>query len=279
MGTETKIQWADHTFNPWRGCTKVSPGCKRCYAEAMSRRNPAVLGEWGPTGRRAIASENYWRLPLKWNREAEAAGVRRRVFCASLADVFEDRPELVQPRQRLVQLMHATEYLDWLVLTKRPENIEPIYWRDRLSAPRHLWLGVSVENQQAADERLPRLARLWEVAEVLFLSFEPLLGPIRVAAHQANNFDWIIIGGESGPHARPMHGQWLQSLLHQFDNGHTARFFKQWGEWLPDSQGGDYLDDGGNTLIDPLTNERFVRVGKKLAGNVIDGRTYLEFPR
>src|SRR4051794_38669367 len=101
MATETKIQWTHHTFNPWRGCQKVSPGCAHCYAEQLSLRNPKVLGEWGPDGKRVIASESYWRLPLKWNRDAHKAGERRRVFCASLADVFEDRPELVKPRERL----------------------------------------------------------------------------------------------------------------------------------------------------------------------------------
>src|SRR5262245_49606753 len=117
----SKIQWTDHTFNVWRGCEKVSPGCAHCYAETMSRRNPAVLGEWGKHGTRVIASEAMWREPLKWDRQARAAGVRKRVFCASLADVFEDRPELVAPRERLFRLIEDTPNLDWQLLTKRPE--------------------------------------------------------------------------------------------------------------------------------------------------------------
>jgi protein gp37 len=100
VGKDTGIQWTDHTFNPWRGCQKVSPGCQHCYAETLSARNPSVLGEWGPNGRRAIASESYWRQPLAWDRAAARDGVRRRVFCASLADVFEDRPELTPSRCR-----------------------------------------------------------------------------------------------------------------------------------------------------------------------------------
>src|SRR5688572_29932027 len=130
----TKIEWTatvrpdgtvspGYTFNPWRGCAKVSPGCTHCYAETLSKRNPAVLGTWGKDGVRAIGSDAYWRQPLAWNRAAKQAGERRRVFCASLADVFEDRPDLVGPRHRLVDLIQLTQHLDWLLLTKRPENI------------------------------------------------------------------------------------------------------------------------------------------------------------
>jgi protein gp37 len=123
MGANSKIQWTNHTFNPWRGCSKVSAGCQHCYAEAMSRRNPAVLGEWGPKGTRVVAAEAMWRQPLKWDRDAQAAGVRARVFCASLADVFEDRADLETPRHELLRLIDSTRSLDWLLLTKRPENV------------------------------------------------------------------------------------------------------------------------------------------------------------
>lgn len=180
-------------FNPWRGCTKVSRGCANCYAEAGSKRNPAVLGVWGDAGTRVIASESYWRLPLKWDRQAAKAGERRRVFCASLADVFEDRPELVSPRQRLFRLIGDTPYLDWLLLTKRPENVlrmthdewcPPVPGHVSQNAgdghswkwPSNVWLGVSVEDQQRADERIPIL--LQTPAAVRFLSCEPLLGPL-----------------------------------------------------------------------------------------------------
>lgn len=129
MAENSKIEWTNHTFNPWRGCQKVSPGCQHCYAETLSKRNPAVLGEWGPNGKRVIASEAHWRLPLKWNKAAKLAGERHRVFCASLADVFEDRPELVAPRVRLFHLISETPNLDWLLLTKRPENIRR-FWGD-----------------------------------------------------------------------------------------------------------------------------------------------------
>jgi protein gp37 len=150
MGEVTRIGWTDHTFNPWRGCARVSPGCYKCYAEALSRRNPATLGVWGVRGTRVVAAESMWREPLKWDRQAKAAGVRRRVFCASLADVFEDwQGPMIDAegrvlhynsaatwwtsganphgpitmgfvRERLFGLIERTPNLDWLLLTKRP---------------------------------------------------------------------------------------------------------------------------------------------------------------
>ncbi len=144
MGEGSKIQWTHHTFNPWRGCTHVSPGCEHCYAEALSKRNPAQLGTWGAGGTRVVASEAYWKQPERWNRAAEAAGERHRVFCASLADVFEDRPELVEPRERLWRLIVATPHLDWLLLTKRPENIA------RLLGPRGITSGSAPRSRISA---------------------------------------------------------------------------------------------------------------------------------
>ncbi len=181
MGEGSKIEWTHHTFNPWRGCTHVSPGCEHCYAEALSKRNPAQLGTWGAGGERVIASESYWKQPERWNRAAEKAGDRHRVFCASLADVFEDRPELIEPRWRLFSLIADTPHLDWLLLTKRPENARVLgvgnFWLDinawrleqglsvipggmtdiaRDGLP-NVWLGTTVEDQRRADERIPIL--------------------------------------------------------------------------------------------------------------------------
>lgn len=183
MGAETKIEWCDHTFNPWRGCSKVHTGCTNCYAEKNAKRNPRIFGEWGDNGTRVVASEAMWREPLKWDRDAAAAGERRRVFCASLADVFEDRPELESPRWRLFRLIQATPHLDWLLLTKRPafaakwlsefwakggmEPIEPLP---------NVWIGASVSDQKTADEMIPALLRV--PAAVRFLSVEPLVGPV-----------------------------------------------------------------------------------------------------
>lgn len=185
---DSKIEWTHHTFNPVRGCTKISPGCAHCYAESLSKRNPGVLGIWGDNGTRVVASEAAWGEPRKWNRAAKAAGERHRVFCASLSDVFEDRPEWVAPRVRLFHLISETPNLDWLLLTKRPENIRrfcggqgvPRSWSE--SMPPNVWLGTSVENQAAADERIPHLLAV--PASVHFLSMEPLLGPIDLTAIQ-----------------------------------------------------------------------------------------------
>jgi protein gp37 len=146
---DTSIECAHDTFNPWRGCQKVSPGCAHCYAETLARRNPAIRGEWGPFGARVIGTDAYKRKPLQWNRDAAKMGVRRRVFCASLADVLEERPELVAPRRRLFDLIGDTPNLDWLLLTKRHEEMPAtLVARFGNSPPVNLWAGVSVENQE-----------------------------------------------------------------------------------------------------------------------------------
>lgn len=229
MGQQTGIEWCSHTFNPWRGCTKVSPGCTHCYAETLSKRNPKVLGEWGPDGTRVIASESMWKQPLKWDRAAEQAGERRRVFCASLADVFEDRKELNGPRERLFFLIEQTPHLDWLLLTKRPDFAH--YWMcEHYATPSNLpniWMGVSVEDQERANERIPELLRI--PAAVRFLSVEPLLAPVDLTARACFAFDWVIIGGESGPGARPCHTEWIRSIRDQCRGAGVACFVKQLG--------------------------------------------------
>ncbi len=259
---ESKIEWTRYTFNPWRGCTRVSPGCDHCYAETLSKRNPKVLGVWGDDGTRVVAAESYWRAPLKWNAEAEAAGVRERVFCASLADWLEDRRELDAPRHRLFDLIQITPALDWLLLTKRPQNF------DKLSpgpwvvcgCPPNVWLGATAEDQERANERIPILLTL--PARVRFISAEPLLGPLDLHAalhltwvysagqgdrhpsgdgrggwwtdlgtmpHDSPKLDWVIIGGESGPGARPMRMEWAQSIIEQCRTAGVPVFCKQLG--------------------------------------------------
>lgn len=208
MAENTKIQWAHHTFNPWRGCTKVSDGCKNCYADQMSGRNPKVLGVWGKNGTRVVASESMWKQPLKWNRDAEAAGERSRVFCASLADVFESRdtmPEsawsaVAHARLRLFELIDLTPHLDWLLLTKRPENVRPIIseeislgtYPDSWNLQEHMpnvWIGTTVENQAEADKRIPHLLKI--PAAVRFLSCEPLLGPVQIERYLKHKKWWM----------------------------------------------------------------------------------------
>lgn len=310
MSEKTKIQWTDHTFNPWRGCTKISEGCAHCYAETLSKRNPATLGVWGKHGHRAIAAESYWRDPVKWNRLAagraqywvidgktEQLSRNPLVFCASLADVFEGDEEMpaasVQPvraaQRRLFRLIHDTPNLDWLLLTKRPENILPhlagalmelakgdnapvsnwlAAWLEE-EPPNNVWLGTSVENQAAAEERIPNL--LLTPAKVRFLSVEPLLGPVDLdkyilpdvsevqdiyAGHVPRNttIDWVIIGGESGPGARHCNVDWIRDLVRQCKAAGVPCFVKQLGadptygndtpipERLSDRKGGDMAE-------------------------------------
>lgn len=197
MAENSKIEWTHHTFNPWRGCTKVSDGCKNCYAEQLSGRNHATLGTWGPKGERVIAAESYWRQPARWNRDAEQAEERRRVFCASLADVFEGRDTMPatswqaieEARWRLFGVIQNTPHLDWLLLTKRPQSIMPMLRamplaRGNPGGPSladcmpfaNVWFGTSIEDQAAASERIPHLLHV--PAVVRFLSCEPLLGPV-----------------------------------------------------------------------------------------------------
>ena len=200
MGETTNISWTDHTFNPWWGCTKVSAGCDHCYAETLSKRMGGDV--WGHGKLRRRTSAKNWQEPVKWNREAEKRGVRKRVFCASMADVFDNEVPIEWLRD-LLDLIRITPNLDWQLLTKRPSRIkralntvmssiqrenvpEPdIYWTllfcwidDWLhhNPPKNVWLGTSVENQDAADARIPLLLKV--PAAIRFLSVEPLIGPV-----------------------------------------------------------------------------------------------------
>lgn len=253
---QSAIQWTHWTFNPWRGCTKVSDGCKFCYAEKTSKRNPSVLGVWGPNGERVIAAESYWKQPLKWNEAARASGERHRVFCASLADVFEGPetmpkdawPKVQEARLRLWDLIYKTPHLDWLLLTKRPENILGIIGGESGagisfldSNLKNVWLGTSVENQEMANERIPHLLKC--PATVRFLSCEPLLGPIELCLGDSEGeptqrepfrernwlLHWVIVGGESGPNARPCYTSWIDDIVVQCRSADIACFVKQLG--------------------------------------------------
>jgi protein gp37 len=181
MVDTTAISWTNATFNPWIGCTKVSEACRNCYAERDNAFRKWNGGTWGPSAPRKVTSEANWRKPLQWNHQAILDGVRRRVFTASLADVFDaEAPEDAQVR--LFDLIEACDALDWLVLTKRPENAVEFY-RARYGdgpIPPNIWQGVSVENQAAADLRIPLLLQI--PAKVRFLSMEPLLGPVDLGA-------------------------------------------------------------------------------------------------
>lgn len=347
MGANTKIEWATHTFNPWRGCTKVSEGCKNCYADAQAKRNPKILGVWGPQGTRVLASESMWAQPLKWNAEAQAAGVRPRVFCASMADVFEGQdtcsPDaytvIREGRRRLFDLIAKTPNLDWLLLTKRPENWERAmaevcqddrYEENHLQGallcgkwlhgvpPANVWMGTSVENQLVADTRIPELLKV--PAAVRFLSCEPLLSEVMIYRYLCDEcdqcersmprniggcfdpstgdddcdggrtvlpkIDWVIGGGESGPHARPVHHWWAEYLKRQCQNARVPFFWKQWGEWIPlveldyDTRGEIYpLRDGTRVVgVGKGYGQECWRLGKDTTGRLIFGREYSEIP-
>jgi protein gp37 len=235
MAEVTKIQWTDHTFNPWRGCTKVSEGCKFCYAEKQAKRNPKVLGIWGPQGTRPIASPSYWNQAYAWNEAAKREGVPHKVFCASMADVCEDRDDLLQPRSLLKDLIESTPYLIWQLLTKRPEHFLRFFGDladEEGQWPDNVWPMTSVENQDQADIRIRHLLKV--PAKIRGLSVEPLLGPIEFDYIQLQYISWVIIGGESGPNARPCQIEWIRKIVKQCKTAGVSVFVKQLGARIVD---------------------------------------------
>jgi len=233
---------------------------------------------WGTKAPRRFFGDKHWQEPLRWNDEAGLTNTRERVFCASMADVFERRADLNKERARLWLLIEATPNLDWLLLTKRPQNIERLVpWRDNW--PTNVWLGASVENQTVAEKRLPFLLR--NAAAVRFLSCEPLLGHLNLRPwfkrRGLHPIDWIIAGGESGGNSRPMHPDWVVDLSNQCEEFKVPFHFKQWGNWVP----ADLTNEFTRPRLLELRNERPVnmaRVGKKLAGRILDGCTRDELP-
>jgi len=359
MGETSGIAWTDATWNPWIGCTKISPACANCYAE-RERAVKALGVEWGKGKPRHRTSADNWREPFRWDRKCAKEGRRMRVFCASLADVFDEEvPDAW--RDEVFATMALTPNLDWLVLTKRAakmrEYIESLGrdWVLRLSkainrsdamirasdspgrlTPRwpllNVWLGVTAEDQPRADDRIPDL--LATPAAKRFVSCEPLLGAVDLKHLDPKPFgakanalsgkwawtdgpirtetpalDWVIVGGESGPKARPMHPDWVRSLRDHCAAARVPFFFKQWGEWSPvfmeeDEEGrfgAAYSIDGcgapdalhkpdqeclfwqdGDLVHWPEVTGRSAigarRTGRKAAGNLLDGRQHREVP-
>lgn len=327
MAEHSKIEWTDATWNPVRGCEKISPACKFCYAETLAKRNPKVLGEWGPDGVRVVGSEDHWKLPLRWAKKHRNAVLRGdvearpfRIFTASLGDIFEDHPVVERVRDRIwretLPALEALRLPDGrpaavlLLLTKRPEVMAR--WAAERGWSDVFWAGCTVEDQKRADERIPYLLKV--PAPVRFLSLEPLLEPVDLShvymvgggcaisvnplTGARNNgggmralmggpsayprIHWLIIGGESGPHARPMHPDWARSLIRQGVEAGVAVHFKQWGRFgpvginiranfspwtrdAPEWDGRDWLVEDGTIMRS---------VGKKAAGRTIDGRTW-----
>ena len=218
---DSKIAWTNHTFNPWIGCTKVSPGCAHCYAKAQQDDWLRKV-EWGPNGTRVRTGPDTWAKPHEWNRAAQRTGTRLKVFCSSLADVFEDRAELAPWRDEVHALIAETPHLDWQLLTKRPE-IAAEYYRTH-PIPTNVWLGTSVEDRDRAAQRIPVLRQI--PATVRFLSIEPLLEDLGDVDFTGVN--WVIVGGESGRHYRPMEAEWVRPIRDQCEAKGIAFFFKQW---------------------------------------------------
>jgi len=255
VGTNSNIAWCDHTFNSWRGCSPIGSGCLNCFAREMAKRNPNVLGEWGPDKDRIIASDSYWRLPKKWDRATAKAGERRKAFVGSMMDIFDDHPSIPDDIRRTVFLA-AEEFqnLDWLYLTKRPWNIEkllPDSWLTG-SCPRNVWFGVSASRQSELD-------RNWNILDsethnmnpsVLFLSLEPILerldleSPLTVidcgdneAEWWTRRPDWVLVGAESGPNRRICEVSWIQDVADQCLKAEVPVLVKQDSHYRPGQQG------------------------------------------
>lgn len=320
MSENTKIEWADHTFNPWIGCTKVGLGCDHCYAKAdFDDRKHRVV--WGAG--QARSRTKTWGDPVKWNKQHEAFfaehGRRQRVFCASLADVFDNEVD-PQWRDDLWQLIWETPHLDWLLLTKRIGNVPamlPEEWGNgMINHWPNVWIGATIVNQEEADRDIPKLLAV--PAAKRFLSMEPLLGPVDLThwiglqpaigattyrddediyrcdmtGTPIDGIDWVIVGGESGPNARPMHPDWARSLRDQCKAAGVSFLFKQWGEWHEPLSGEEFDTSMGRAAKPPafilsetgtvhcfesahiVNGKAVIKVGKITAGRLLDGREW-----
>lgn len=308
----TKIEWAEAVWNPITGCTKVSPGCANCYAERMAKRLQA-MGIVGYDN--VIKSNGNWtghvnfmmsklEEPLRWKKP-------RKIFVNSMSDLFHEKIDEL-PLDMIWDIMERASQHVFLILTKRAYRMAK-YIFSRGDVLPNVWLGVSVEDQRRADERIPWL--LQTPAAVRFVSAMPLLGPVDIASYLRRmkwtnrvpgraevteiipRLDWVICGGESGPGARPMHPDWARSLRDQCQAAGVPFLFKQWGAWaLKDSVKGlsavkdfgvlspegdwYHLHTGWNGRPeDPDTGEAYmINAGKHRAGRFLDGKLWDEYP-
>jgi protein gp37 len=258
MKTHPGIEWSNETFNIVWGCVKVSPACDNCYAEARATE------WWGKDAPRRTFGESYWKKPLKWNEDAAKNGERPRVFCSSMADVFEKHPTVTQEREKLWPLIQATPNLDWLLLTKRHDNVEKnLPWGKNDVPWPNVWIEMSVENQQYADIRLPYLTKINAV--VRWVSVEPLLGPADLSKYLPA-LDWIIVGGESGDNARVMQPAWAKQIWKDCQQAQVPFFFKQWGQHKP-------------VAVNPDKTIQFVKVESRFqAGSKFLGKYWKALP-
>jgi len=269
MAETTKIEWCDSTLNPWIGCQNVSPGCEHCYAEEMNGYRKWT--EWGPHGVRRRTSPSTWAKVNDYERNAAAFqrkhGRRQRVFCASLADVFDNKaPD--GARDDLWHLIRRCPNVDFLLLTKRPQNIRkmlPADWGSRFGYP-NVWLGTTTEDAEHYQQRWPVLAAV--PATIRFISYEPAVGPLgplqvmsALTEYGARVPDWVIAGGESGPRARRMNPDWARAARDQCVPLGVAFFFKQWGSWP---------SNPAREADNPLNGK---------GGGLLDGRLWREFPQ
>lgn len=253
MAENSGISWTDNTFNPWIGCTKVSPACDFCYAETWDNR---FKGErWGPKAARTRTKIQNWNKVRKWNKAAVETGIKTIVFTASLADIFDNHRTIEQAwRDDFWALVRETPALSWMLLTKRPQNIARYLPADWGKGYANVALGASAENQEETDRRVPVLLGIPAVCR--FLSMEPLLGPVQVPAGAlaADKISYLIAGGESGSLARATHPDWIRSVRDQAIDTGVGFHFKQWGEHGPTGE----------------------RIGVDAAGNHLDGRQWLD---
>lgn len=260
MGANSGIEWTDHTFNPWQGCVEVrlpsGSACDHCYA----REWRFGRAKWGANTPRPPASEAMWMEPRRWNEKARLECKPARVFCLSMGDIFEPRPDLDAPRYRIARLIRSTAWLTWLLLTKRPE-FGARWFKDYLDEPltTNVMPGVTIESAEALKVRagaVSRMVQAWDSGKV-FISLEPMLSAVEFdAAWLRDNVGWLILGGESGRRARPMNPDWARSVRDQCAAAGVPFFFKQWGE-------------SGSDLV---------RIGKKKAGRLLDGVEHNAMP-
>lgn len=288
MSNYSKIEWCDSTWNIVTGCTKVSEGCRNCYAEGIAHRF------WGERKFTDVQTHpDRLDAPLHWKKP-------RRVFVNSMSDLFHKDVPFEFVDQVFATMAWMQEHT-FMVLTKRADRMEEFFNEAGNPSRRHIlpnvWLGVSVENQQAADERIPLLLKT--PAAVRFVSVEPMLRPVDITSYLNSLYiignvpentiyepplDWVICGGETGPNARPMHPDWARSLRDQCQAAGVPFFFKHWGEfisrdqWISSGRGLSCIPEKVYFNDKPMGEQHIYRVGKKLAGRLLDGREWNEYP-
>lgn len=277
----TNIEWATDVWNPTTGCDRISPGCDNCYALTMARRlkgmgqakyqNDGDPRTSGP-GFGVTVHPDMLRLPYRWRTP-------RRVFVNSMSDLFHAKVPLDFIRA-VFEVIADTPQHTYLVLTKRAARLRKL--ADQLDWPPNLWMGVSAEDQERADQRIPAL--LATPAVVHWVSAEPLLGPLDLRPYLAGGLSWVVVGGESGPGARPMHPDWARTIRDQCVDAGVAFFFKQWGAWEPTGALGIGHPRSGRIYVGPPVDssgfrEEMARVSRRAGGRLLDGRTWDEYPR